>query len=117
MQASEVDSRSRRKALEMARTVSREAPQSKLTIAKTPGFLDSLVTSVDHRDSLVVGSALGLLHELVDDQQALAVVWGAPELVDAFSRVHSKLLEMTGDDREAVLEEVEMAKVVAEYIL
>ena len=116
MQASEDDSRSRRKAIEMAKTVSREAPQAKLTIAQSPGFLDSLAASVEHSDPLVAGSALGLLYELVDDQQALAVVRGTPALVDAFARAHSKLLKTTGDDRDAVLEELEMSKVVAEYL-
>lgn len=116
MQASEDDIRSRRKALEMAKTVSREAPQAKLTIARTPGFLDSLASSLDHNDSLVLGSALGVLHELVDDQQAVALVRENQAVVDSFVRVHSKILKTTGEDREAVLEELEMSKVVAEYI-
>jgi hypothetical protein len=116
MQASEDDIRSRRKGLEMAKTVSREAPQAKLTIANSPGFLESLVTSIDHDDSSVLSSALGVLHELVDDQQALAVVREKQSLVDAFIRAHGKLIKTTGEDRDAALEEIEMSKIVAEYL-
>lgn len=116
MQANEDDSRSRRKAIEMAKTICREAPQAKLTIANSPGFLDSLAASVDHSDSLVLSSALGVLHELVDDQQAVAVLRGHSAVVGAVGKAHSKLLQTTGDDREAVLEELEMSTVVAEYL-
>lgn len=116
MQASDEEVRTRRKAIEMARTVCREAPQAKLTITSSAGFLDSLASSVSHEDTSVLSSALGLLHELVDDQQALAILVDNRSLVDAFMNSHSKLMKLTGEDKEAMLEELEMAKTVAEYL-
>jgi hypothetical protein len=116
MQAADDDIRSRRKGLEMVKTVCREAPQAKLVISNSPGFLDNLTTSINHEDPLVMSSALGVLHELVDDQQALAVVRTKQGLVDSFVQQHGKLLKLTGEDREAALEEIEMSKIVAEYL-
>jgi hypothetical protein len=116
LQTASEDLRSRRKALELARSVCREAPQARLTVASTPGLLSNLASSLQHQDLLMVGSSLGLLHELVDDQQALAVVKSDAQLCSAVQQTQDRLQRTTGEDRDAVLEELEMLTVITDHL-
>lgn len=110
------DLRTRRKALEFTKKLCSDVPSLRPAAIAAPNFLSCVAENLQHEDQLIQCSSIGLLRELVDDQQALASLDEDENFKRVFEQVRTQMKALNGEDREAVLEEIEMADEIADHL-
>lgn len=110
------DPRTRRKAIEFTKKLCKDVPSLRPAVAVAPQCLSCLAANLQHTDQLIQCSSVGLLRELVDDQQALATLQVDQELMRAFTGVRAQMRGLPDEDKDAVLEEIAMADEIAEHL-
>ena len=91
-------------------------PSLRPALAVVPNSLSCLAQNLQHADALIQCSSIGLLRELVDDQQTLGTLKSDHNLVKALSSTRAGMHNLTGEDRDAVLEEIVMADEIADHL-
>lgn len=116
VQTEDQDLRTKRKALEFTKKLCKDVPNLRPALAITLQESPWLTRSLQHTDQLIQCSAVGLLRELVDDQQTLATLQADAELIRAFTGVRDQMCGLPEVDKSAVLEEIAMADEIAEHL-
>eukprot|EP00892_Ulva_mutabilis_P002100 jgi/Ulvmu1/11891/UM081_0049.1 len=110
------DLRTRRKAIEFARRLCSDVPSLRPALAVVPNCLSRLASNLVHNDEMIRCSSIGLLRELVDDQQTLGALKADEKVVLAFSTSWKLMQTLTGEEKDAVLEEIAMAGEIADHL-
>lgn len=110
------DLRTRRKAIEFTKKLCKDVPSLRPAVAVAPQCLSCLADNLRHTDELIQCSSVGLLRELVDDQKTLASLKADQKLTQSFTEALKHMRGLSGEDRDAVLEEIAMADEIADHL-
>lgn len=94
-----------KKALQLCRSLCADVPQLRHSIASAAGFLPSVARCLSSPDEAIQASALAVLAEVVDSQEAVQVVQSDMGLREGFQVCHQAFLDRWAEDADAYAEE------------